>query len=129
MNMARLKLFIVASVLVSMLVAVAYVYLFCVPDERASGHIHSDKVDYGAHTVLLVVVDTWGNPRPDLLIECVQGDERKHGVTDAEGRCYFILIGRVKYVVSVYNETMGLQKEVDLCPVHTHYTFVIDGAN
>ena len=87
----------------------------------------NDRIDYGSHPVVFIVVDIWGDPLPSMLIECIHCNQSQYETTNEHGRSrQFLLVGRNHYEVSVYNETMDLQKAFRLHPVRSHYHIVLE---
>lgn len=136
---------VIAILIVTLtILASAYiaVYVLPLPEESPPEayrcpHTHNETTDYTCHTVTFVVIDTWGNPMPDMLVDCyrVLGDNRRYiplltsrdhdKVTQDDGSCCFPLTGRIQYHIIVYNATMDVQKDFKLYPTNSCYLIIL----
>lgn len=86
----------------------------------------NDPALLGSHNVTFIVVDVWGDPIPDMLVECNGSSEIRHTVTQTDGSCRFKMDGRTQYHLTICNKTLDAQKEFDLYPVNSCYPVVLE---
>jgi len=85
----------------------------------------NDITTFEQHEVTFVTIDIEGNPYSNVLIGIAHNNKSWYNVTGTDGSCSFILDGRSRYVVRLYNRCIDTEKKFVLYPVNSCYLIVL----